>query len=105
MTGPAEHHRESHPADGSDSFAVDANLHLQIRTPGQQVQFTYNLALAEAADTLTITDGTIPGTDDLPVDPTTFQSVYVPNTSFATSSCLIHTGELSTANPPANCLH
>ncbi len=68
-------------------------------TPGQQVQFTYNLALAEAADTLTITDGTIPGTDDLPVDPTTFQSVYVPNTSFATSSCLIHTGELLNGQP------
>jgi hypothetical protein len=68
-------------------------------TTNQQVQFTYDLSKAQAAGTLSITDGTIPGTEDLPVDPATFQSVYVPNTSFATSSCLIHTGELLNSQP------
>jgi hypothetical protein len=68
-------------------------------TTNQQVQFTYDLSEAEAASTLTIQDGTIPGTEDQPIDPTTFQSVYVPNTSFSTSSCLIHTGELLNGLP------
>ena len=60
----------------------------------QQVQFTYDLSGAQAAGSLSITNGTIPNTADQPIDPTTFQSVWVPNTSFATSSCIVHTGEL-----------
>lgn len=71
-------------------------------TTNQNVQFVYDLSQAQAAGTLSITDGTIPGTEDAPIDPTTFQSVYVPNTSFATSNCLIHTGEaLNNTNAPA----
>lgn len=64
-------------------------------TVGQGVQFVYDLSQAATAQngTLTIQDGTIPGTEDLPVDPNTFQSAFENGTSFATSSCLIHTGE------------
>ena len=69
----------------------------------QQVQFTYDLAKAQAAGTLSITDGTIPGTEDLPVDPATFQSVYVPQTSFSTSNCLVHTGEALPTSGLAAC--
>jgi Bacterial Ig-like domain (group 3) len=68
-------------------------------TTNQQVQFVYDLSIAQAAGTLSITPNTIPGTDDLPIDSTTFQSTYVPNTSFATSMCLIHSGELVNGVP------
>jgi hypothetical protein len=60
----------------------------------QQVQFTYDLSGSQAADTLAIQDGTIPGVEDAAVDPSTFQTTYGQNTPFSTSSCLIHTGEL-----------
>ena len=68
-------------------------------TTNQAVQFVYDLSKAQAAGSLSITPNTIPGTDDLPIDPTTFQSTYVPNTSFATSMCLIHSGELVNGVP------
>lgn len=63
-------------------------------TTKQQVQFVYDLSQAQAAGSLTITPETIPGTQALPIDPATFPSKYLAETSFATSSCLIHTGEL-----------
>lgn len=68
-------------------------------TTGQQIQFVYDLSQAEAAGTLSITSGTIPGASDQPVDPTLFQTIYVPETSFATSSCLVHTGESLNSQP------
>jgi Bacterial Ig-like domain (group 3) len=68
---------------------------------GQQVQFTYDLSGAQAADTLAIQNGTIPGVEDAAIDPTTFQSVYGQNTPFSTSSCLIHTGEVLSNGQPA----
>ena len=68
-------------------------------TINQLVKFTYDLTEAQSAQQLTITDGTIPGTADLPIDPTTFQANYVAGTSFATSNCLIHSGELYNGQP------
>jgi Bacterial Ig-like domain (group 3) len=68
-------------------------------TANQAVEFVYDLSQAQAAGSLSITPNTIPGTDDLPIDSTTFQSTYVPNTSFATSMCLIHSGELVNGVP------
>jgi Bacterial Ig-like domain (group 3) len=68
-------------------------------TTNQQVQFVYDLSIARAAGTLSITPATIPTTNDLPFDPTEFQSKLVANTSFATSSCLIHSGELINGLP------
>jgi hypothetical protein len=67
----------------------------------QQVQFTYDLSTAQAADTLAIQNGTIPGVEDAAVDPATFQTDYGANTPFSTSSCLIHTGELLQNGQPA----
>jgi hypothetical protein len=67
----------------------------------QQVQFTYDLSTAQSADTLAIQNGTIPGVEDAAVDPSTFQSTYGRDTPFATSSCLIHTGELLPNGQPA----
>lgn len=61
----------------------------------QVVGFVYDVSGSNNANTLTAnTNGAIPQTTDLPVDPTTFQPLFVPNTSFATSNCLIHSGEL-----------
>ena len=80
------------PAQLTQNFAFNP-------TTNQQVQFVYDLSVAQAAGTLSITPATIPATDDLPFDPTTFQSTLVANTSFATSSCLIHSGELINGLP------
>jgi uncharacterized repeat protein (TIGR01451 family) len=65
----------------------------------QVVQLTYDLSEAENAGSLTIKDGVIPKTTDTPIDPSIWQSQYVPGTSFATSNCLIHTGELFNGSP------
>jgi uncharacterized repeat protein (TIGR01451 family) len=64
----------------------------------QVVQFTYDLSEAQSAGQLTIADGTIPGTADLPLTPAQYTS-YVAGTSFASSNCLIHSGELLNGQP------
>jgi hypothetical protein len=68
-------------------------------TNNQQVQFTYNLSEAQNAGSLSITDGTAPTGADTPLNAATFQSTYLKGTSFATGSCLIHTGELYNGAP------
>ena len=80
------------PAQLTQNFAFNP-------TTDQQVQFTYDLSQAQAAGSLSITPSTIPATSDMPVDPATFQSTLVANTSFATSMCLIHSGELVNGQP------
>ncbi|HXP10551.1 MAG TPA: hypothetical protein VN828_18760, partial [Acidobacteriaceae bacterium] len=62
-------------------------------TTNQQVQFTYDLTAAQNAGTLSITDQSTPSTADTPFNPAAFPG-YVSGTSFATSSCLLHDGEL-----------
>ena len=68
-------------------------------TNNQQVQFTYDLSEAQNAGSLSITDGTAPTGTDNPLNAATFQSTYLNGTSFATGSCLIHTGELYNGAP------
>ena len=68
-------------------------------TNNQQVQFTYDLSEAQNAGSLSITDGTAPTGADTPLNAATFQSTYLKGTSFATGSCLIHTGELYNGAP------
>ncbi len=64
------------------------------------VTLVYDLTKANAANTLTIPGtSTSPIGGDLPVDPTQFQTVYVPSTSFATSNCILHSGEALQATP------
>jgi hypothetical protein len=67
----------------------------------QQIGFEYDLTTAEAAGGLTITDQTIPQVGDSPIDPVTFQTLYTPQTSFATANCLVHSGELLPTGLPA----
>jgi hypothetical protein len=68
-------------------------------TNNQQVQFTYDLSEAQNAGSLSITDGTAPTGADTPLNAATFQSTYLKGTSFATGSCLVHTGELYNGAP------
>jgi hypothetical protein len=100
ITGPAKvtgnpiPQNNPSPAQLTQNFSFDPNT-------DQKVQFTYDLSVAQSAGQLAITDQTIPNTADIPIDPLTFQPVWVPGTSFATSSCLIHTGELLPNGQPA----
>jgi uncharacterized repeat protein (TIGR01451 family) len=64
----------------------------------QQVQFTYDLTAAQSAGTLSIKDQSTPSTGDTPLNPQAFPG-YVTGTSFATASCLIHSGELYSGSP------
>ncbi len=70
-------------------------------TSGQGIGFEYDLTAAQAAGSLTITDNTIPEVGDMPLDPALYQSQYAPGTSYATSSCFIHSGELLPNGQPA----
>ncbi len=70
-------------------------------SPNQQIGFEYDLTAALKAGSLNITNGTIPEVGDSPIDPAIFQSVLAKGTSFATSSCLIHSGELLPSGQPA----
>lgn len=65
-------------------------------TTGQQVGLVYDLSTANTAGTLTgssLASSPSPITADAPLDPAQFQPVWAAGTSFATSSCLIHSGE------------
>jgi hypothetical protein len=85
---------QSNPTDDqlTQNFAFNS-------TSNQQVQFTYNLAEAQNAGSLSITDGTAPSGTDTPINPATFQSTYLKGTSFASANCLTHTGELYNGSP------
>ena len=82
------------PQQLTQSFPFDS-------TNNQLLNFTYDLSKAESAGGLTITDQTIPNVADTPIDPATWIPVWVPGTSFATSNCLSHTGELLPNSSPA----
>ncbi len=70
----------------------------------QQIQFTYDLSQAQASGTLTIPNGSTPSTANLPLTPATFPS-FLKGTSFATSNCLVHTGELLNGSPACEPLY
>ena len=92
VTGPAQ--VSGNPiTTGSSPQGVTQSFNFNTAT-GQLVGLVYDLSMANAEDTLIAnTSGASPIGGDSPVDPTSFQSTFVPQTSFATSNCLIHTGE------------
>jgi uncharacterized repeat protein (TIGR01451 family) len=100
VTGPAKVTGNPIPQNNPSPGQLTQNFSYDPATD-QIVKFTYDLSVAQAAGALSITDNTIPNTADIPIDPTTFQPIWVPGTSFATSSCLIHTGELLPNGQPA----
>ncbi len=98
VTGPAEITGNPISQTNPTPTQLTQNFPFNLTTD-QKVQFVYDLSQAQTAGTLTITPDTIPGSGDTPIDPSSFRSTYVANTSFATSSCLIHTGELLNGAP------
>ena len=83
----------SNPSTLTQTFNFDTNN-------GNVVGFVYDLTPASTANTLTVNpNGPIPQTADLPVDPAAFQPYYAEDTSFATSNCLLHSGE-ALPSPP-----
>jgi hypothetical protein len=82
------------PITGSQNLGTTQSFTFNSNTGGQKgVQFGYDVSGA-FGDLGTNVDGAIPQVADSPVNPSTFQSVYVPGTSFATSNCLVHSGEV-----------
>jgi hypothetical protein len=99
VTGPAL--MNGNPISSTDPTPAQLTQSFNFNpTTGQAIGFTYDLGPAEAANTLSITDQTIPQVADSPLDPTTFQTVWAAGTSFATANCLVHSGEqLANGNP------
>jgi hypothetical protein len=92
VTGPAT--VSGNPISGTNDQGTTQTFNFNTLT-GQQVGFVYDVTNANTQGTLNQNqDGSIPQTSDMPVDPSTFQPSYVAGTSFATSNCLVHTGEL-----------
>jgi hypothetical protein len=60
--------------------------------PSQIVSLTYDVS--QVNPTTINNNGSTPQTTDAPVTQSEFQTAYVPGTSFATSNCLLHTGEV-----------
>jgi hypothetical protein len=100
VTGPALVTGNGIPASGAtpDELAQDFTFN---PLANQSIGFEYDLTDAQTAGSLTVADGTIPEVSDSPIDPATFQSTYLPGTSFATANCLVHTGELLPDGQPA----
>jgi uncharacterized repeat protein (TIGR01451 family) len=82
------------PAQLTQNFSFDSST-------DQKIQLVYDLSQANGSEELSITNGATPNVADQPIDPTTWIPVWVPGTSFATSSCLTHTGELLPSGSPA----
>lgn len=96
VSGPAEITGNPIPASGATNDQLAQNFPFNSNT-NFIVNFKYDLT--ESAGHVDVTDNTIPGTEDSPIDPATFQPTYVAGTSFATSNCLIHDGELLNGQP------
>lgn len=83
------------PIPASDPTQQQLAQNFSFNTLSQSnITFQYDLTTAQLAGTLTTTDGTIPSVGDSALDSTQFQSVWGTGTSFATSMCLVHSGEL-----------
>ena len=90
VTGPAT--VGGNPISGSDNQGTGQSFDFDT-TDNKNVGFGYDVTGA-LPDIIKNKDGAIPQVSDLPLDPAQFQPVYAPGTSFATSNCLIHSGEV-----------
>jgi hypothetical protein len=89
VTGPAT--VSGNTINSGDSNSLSQTFNFDTGN-GQQVGFVYDVSGVTIFSANA--NGANPQTSDAPLNPTTFQPSYVPGTSFATSNCLIHTGEL-----------
>jgi hypothetical protein len=100
VTGPATAAGNSISASDPTPDELDQDFSFDPLT-NQSIGLEYDLAAAQAAGSLTITDGTTPRVSDRPLEPATYQLAWAPQTSFATSRCLVHSGELLPSGKPA----
>jgi uncharacterized repeat protein (TIGR01451 family) len=98
VTGPAQITGNPIPQSNPTSSQLSQSFNFNPAT-NQNVQFTYNLNESQQNNNLTIVNGTVPLTNDLPINPTDFSTTYLSGTSFSTASCIIHTGELYNGTP------
>jgi uncharacterized repeat protein (TIGR01451 family) len=98
VTGPAQITGNPIPQSNPSSSQLSQSAAFNSGA-NQNVQFTYNLNEAQNNGNLSIVNGTVPITNDLPINPANFSSTYLSGTSFATATCLIHTGELYNGSP------
>ena len=99
VTGPATVSGNPITSTGGNPQGLTQTFNFNT-DPKNTVGFVYDIAPASGTITGNA-NGAIPQTADLPVDPTIFQPNYVAGTSFATSNCLAHSGELLPSGNPA----
>ena len=93
VTGPATVTGNPIPAVNPPPSLLVQNFDFDT-APGQGVGFTYDISTPQQNGQLQLANNTIPNMADMPLDPTLWQTKYAAGTSFATSSCLVHSGEL-----------
>lgn len=82
------------PINGSQGQGTGQTFTFNPNVAGEKgVQFGYDVTGALPSLTGN-TDGSIPQVADVPVNPSTFPSVYLSGTSFSTANCIIHSGEV-----------
>ena len=80
------------PISGSNDTGTSQTFNFNT-VPDKLVGFVYDVTGALPTLTNNV-NGATPQVSDMPLDQTQFQSVYGSGTSFATSNCLIHDGEV-----------
>lgn len=87
----------SNTGSQTQTFTFNSNTGSNTQPP-QLVSFVYDVSQVNNAG-----NGAIPQTADAPLAQGDFQTKYAPLTSFATSNCLIHTGEVLTDGTTQAC--
>jgi hypothetical protein len=99
VVGPATISGNTIPPTSPTMTQLDQSFTFDTTT-NQVISFEYNLAPAQSANTLTInSNGVNPQVGDSGLEPLAAYPAYVSGTSFATSICLIHDGELLNGVP------
>ncbi len=80
------------PISGSNDTGTSQTFNFNT-VPEKLIGFVYDVTGALPTLTNNV-NGATPQVSDMPLDQTQFQSVYGSGTSFATSNCLIHDGEV-----------
>jgi hypothetical protein len=102
VTGPAQVNGNPIPPDDPDAPQLTQDFDFNTNS-NANVGFTYDLkgAANDPNGNLDVTPGTVPSVTDQPLAPADFNLKYSPFTSFSTSECLIHFGELDANGNPA----
>ncbi|HEY3706699.1 MAG TPA: hypothetical protein VGL22_16670 [Terracidiphilus sp.] len=100
VTGPT--HLNGNPVTIENAPSLTQSFNFD-RNPGTQVTFTYDLSRTanDAGGTLTVPAGSTPWVNNAAISPAIFNAQFRPYTSFATSRCLIHYGEVDAQGNPA----